>query len=260
MLPQESALLQDWPRFLTAGLLVMVRISGLFVFAPIFSSSAVTPRVKAGFVFAMTILLAPAVSSVSGARPVLDMAALLGELGVGLLFGFSLSMLTESITFAGALLGMEFSFSLVNLLDPNSHVETPVLGQMLGWMAILIMLGAGLDRTLIAAFVRSFMAVPVGRGVIGATTSVAMVHMAGGIFLAGLQLASPVIAAALAVEVTVALIGKLSPQLPTQILSIPVKTMVSYTVLIGSLAVWPGWIERHFVALLDSAGKMLVRA
>ena len=252
--------MRDWPRFLTAGLLVMVRISGLFVFAPIFSSTAVAPRIKAGFVFGMTILLAPAVTSVSGARPVLDMSALLGELGVGLLFGFSLTMLTESISFAGQLLGLQFSFSLVNLLDPNSRVETPVLGQMLGWMAILIMLGAGLDRTLIAAFVRSFMAVPVGRGIIQASTSVALVKMASGIFLAGLQLASPVIAAALAVEVTVALIGKLSPQLPTQILSIPVKTMVSYTVLVGTLAVWPGWIERHFMALLDSAGKMLVRA
>jgi flagellar biosynthetic protein FliR len=260
MLPQESALMKDWPRFLTAGLLVMVRVSGLFVFAPVFSSTAVAPRIKAGFVFAITILLAPVVATVSGARPVLDMSALLGELGVGLLMGFSLSMLTESINFAGMMLGMQFSFSLVNLLDPNTHIETPVLGQMLGWMTTLIILGAGLDRTLIAAFVRSFMTVPVGQGIIQATTSVAMVKMAGGIFLAGLQLASPVIAAALAVEVTVALIGKLSPQLPTQILSIPVKTMVSYTVLIGSLAVWPGWIERHFVALLDSAGKLLVRA
>jgi flagellar biosynthetic protein FliR len=44
------------------------------------------------------------------------------------------------------------------------------------------------------------------------------------------------------------------------VVSIPLKTMVSYAVLIGSLAVWPGWIERHFTALLDSAAKMLVRA
>jgi flagellar biosynthetic protein FliR len=36
--------------------------------------------------------------------------------------------------------------------------------------------------------------------------------------------------------------------------------MVSYVVLIGSLAVWPGWIERHFTTLLDAAAKLLVRA
>jgi flagellar biosynthetic protein FliR len=44
------------------------------------------------------------------------------------------------------------------------------------------------------------------------------------------------------------------------VVSIPLKTMISYVVLIGSLAVWPGWIERHFTALLDAATKMLVRA
>ena len=36
----------DWPRFLSAMVLVMVRISGLMIFAPIFSSAAIPPRVK----------------------------------------------------------------------------------------------------------------------------------------------------------------------------------------------------------------------
>jgi len=35
------------------------------------------------------------------------------------------------------------------------------------------------------------------------------------------------------------------------------KTLSSYVVLLGSLAVWPGWMERHFAALLDAAGKLL---
>jgi len=75
-----------------------------------------------------------------------------------------------------------------------------------------------------------------------------------------LQLAAPVMAAALAVEVTIALVARLSPQLPAMVVSIPLKTLASYVVLIGSLAVWPGWIERHFTALLDAAAKLLVRA
>ena len=256
----DTALKSGWAQFLTAGVLVMVRLSGLMVFVPVFNSAAIAPRIKAGFVFAVTVLLAPVVGLVPGSRAVLDINALLGELGVGLIFGLSLAMLMESLTFAGALLGMEFSFSLVNLLDPNSQVETPVLGQFLGWLGILVILGAGLDRTLLAAVVRSFHVVPVGRGVIQAATGMALLRMGSGIFLAGLQLASPVIAAALAVEMTVALIGKMAPQIPTQILSVPVKTVGAYVVLIGSLAVWPAWIERHYVALLDSAGRLLVRS
>ncbi len=255
-----SALMEDWPQYLTAAMLVLVRLSGLMVFAPLFSSAAIAPRIKAGFVIAMTALLAPAVASIPNARVTLDMKAVLGELGVGLVFGFSLTLLNEALSFAGTLLGMEFSFSLVNLMDPNSMVETPVLGQMLGWLGVLVIIGAGLDRSLLAAVVRSFCTVPVGQAMMQAKTGAALAVMAGGIFLAGLQLAAPVIAAALAVEVTVALVARLSPQLPAMVVSVPLKTMVSYGVLLGSLAVWPGWIERHFTALLDAAGRLMATA
>ena len=156
------------------------------------------------------------------------MRAVLGELGVGLVFGLSLMLLNEALTFAGTLLGLQFSFSLVNLLDPNSMIETAVLGQMLSWLGVLVIIGSGLDRSLLAAVVRSFSAVPVGQAVMQARTGLALATMAGGIFLAGLQLAAPVMAAALAVEVTIALVARLSPQLPAMVVSIPLKTMVSY--------------------------------
>ena len=252
-----STLVRDWPQFLTAAVLVMIRLSGLMVFAPLFSSAAIAPRIKAGFVIAMTVLLSPAVAAVPNARVVLDVKSILGELGVGLVFGLSLMMLNEALTFAGTLLGIQFSFSLVNLMDPNSMIDTPVLGQMLGWLGVLVIIGAGLDRSLLAALVRSFSTVPVGQAVIEAKTGAALAMMAGGIFLAGLQLAAPVIAATLAVEVVIALVSRLSPQLPAMVMSIPLKTMVAYVVLIGSLAVWPGWIERHFTALLDAAGRLM---
>jgi flagellar biosynthetic protein FliR len=257
---EVTGLMADWPRYLTAAVLVMVRLSGLMVFAPVFSSSAIAPRIKVGFVLAMTILLAPEVTMVPGARAVLDGRALLGELSVGLLFGLSLMLLNEALTFAGTLLGLQFSFSLVNLLDPNSMIETAVLGQMLSWLGVLVIIGSGLDRSLLAAVVRSFSAVPVGQAVMQAKSGVTLAMMASGIFLAGVQLAAPVMAAALAVEVTIALVARLSPQLPSLVISVPIKTMVSYVVLIASLAVWPGWIERHFTALLDAAAKLLVRA
>jgi flagellar biosynthetic protein FliR len=247
----------DWPRFLTAGVLVMVRMSGLFVFAPLFSSTAIAPRIKAGLVIAMTVLLAPVVGTLPNARVELDMAGLLGELGVGLTFGFALSLLFEALMFAGQMLGMEFSFSLVNLMDPNSNIQTPVLGQLLNWVGLLVLIGAGLDRSLLAAVMRSFAVVPVGQAVMKATTGSTLAMMTGGVFLAGLQLAAPVIAAALTVEIVVALVGRMSPQLPVMVVSIPLKTLMSYAVLIGSLAVWPAWIERHFTALLDQAAKLV---
>jgi len=250
---------QDWPDLLAAGVLVMVRVSGLMVFAPLLSSAAIAPRIKAGFVIAVTALLAPVVGVLPHARVELGMAQVLGELAVGMTMGFALSLLMEALIFAGQALGMQFSFSLVNLMDPNSSIETPVLGQLLNWVGLLVLIGAGLDRTLLAALMRSFAAVPVGEAAMKAQTGAALAAMTGEVFVAGLQLAAPVIAAALTVEVAVGLVGRLSPQLPVMIVSIPLKTLVSYVVLIGSLAVWPAWIERHFTALLDQAARLVAR-
>lgn len=249
-----------WPEYLEACILVMLRLSGLMIFAPLFSSAAIAPRIKAGFVIAMTILLAPSVALVPDANVNLTMSAILGELGIGLVFGLSLMLLSESLLFAGALLGMEFSFSLVNLMDPNSRIETPVLGQLLNWINLLVVIGVGLDRSLLAGLVRSFRSAPLGHAVVQGKTGAALAGMAGGIFLAGLQLAAPIIAAVTVVEVTVALVSKLSPHLPAMIVGIPLKTLVAYTVLIGSLALWPGWIERHFTALLDAGERLIVQA
>jgi flagellar biosynthetic protein FliR len=247
----------DWPGFLTAGVLVMMRVSGLMVFAPIFSSAAIAPRIKAGFVIAVTVLLAPVVGTLPHARVVLSMSGVLGELAVGLTFGFAASLIVETLMFAGQMLGMEFSFSLVNLMDPNSNIQTAVMAQLLNWLGLLVLIGAGLDRSLLAAVMRSFVAVPVGQAVMKASTGAALAAMTGGVFLAGLQLAAPVVAAALTVEIVVALVGRMSPQLPVMVVSIPLKTLMSYAVLIGCLAVWPAWIERHFTALLDQAAKLV---
>jgi flagellar biosynthetic protein FliR len=247
----------DWPRFLAAGVLVMVRISGLMVFAPLFSSAAIAPRIKAGFVIAVTVLLAPVVGTLSHAPAELSMSSVLGELAVGLTFGFAASLIVETLMFTGQMLGMEFSFSLVNLMDPNSNIQTAVMGQLLNWLGLLVLIGAGLDRSLLAAVMRSFVVVPVGQAVMKASTGAALAAMTGGVFLAGLQLAAPVVAAALTVEIVVALVGRMAPQLPVMVVSVPLKTLMSYAVLIGCLAVWPAWIERHFTALLDQAAKLV---
>jgi len=247
----------DWEQYLSAGVLVGMRLSGLMVFAPIFSSQAIATRVKAVFLIASSILLAPVVAAFPAARVELDVASIAGELAVGLLFGFLLSMLAEMLSFAGQVLGFQFSFSLVNLLDPNSSIQTPLLGQLFSLFGMLTLIAAGLDRVLISGLIRSFMAAPVGSVLLGAHTGLAIVGMAGGIFAAALQLSAPVLAATMLIEVAIALLGKLSPQLPVLAITIPVKTMAGYAVLIGSLAVWPRYIEARFCALLDAAMHLL---
>ncbi len=62
----------------------------------------------------------------------------------------------------GRFAGLQFSFSLVNLLDPASSIQTPLLGELFQLMGTLVVIAAGLDRILLASMVRSFRVAPLG--------------------------------------------------------------------------------------------------
>jgi flagellar biosynthesis protein FliR len=250
----------DWASTLSVMTLVGVRISGLMVFAPVFSSEAIPARVKAVFVVAVSFLVAPIVAAFPRAHAELGLVPVLGELSVGLVFGLTLSLVFEALGFAGQVMGFQFSFSLVNLLDPNSPVQTPLMGQLFSLLGTLTIIGAGLDRTVLAALLRTFSTAPVGTVTLDPRAGMALVPMAAGIFAAAVQLSAPVVAATVLAEVAVALAGKMAPQLPVMAVTVPVKAMLGYTVLIGSLALWPHWIEARFTALLDQAGHLLAGA
>jgi flagellar biosynthetic protein FliR len=237
--------------------LVLVRVTGMIAFAPFFSSAALPMRVKAVFVGAVAFLLAPLVATLPHAQASINFSSLIGELSIGLVYGLSLALLNEMMLFAGQLLGLQFSFSLVNLLDPASPIQTPLMGELFQLMGTLVLITAGLDRILLASMVRSFHAVPLGAFALAPPTALAIVRAASGIFLAAVELAAPVLAATMLLEIAVALMGKLSPQLPVMMLTVPLKTLAGLVILSGSLALWPRFIEARFAGLLDMAERLI---
>ncbi|MGA3159705.1 MAG: flagellar biosynthetic protein FliR [Terracidiphilus sp.] len=247
----------DWTSFLTTMTLALVRVSGMVAFAPFFSSTALPLRAKAVFVGAVAFLLAPLVAALPNARVTLGFSSLLGELAVGLVYGLTLMLLNEMLIFAGQIIGLQFSYSLVNLLDPGSTIQTPLLGELFQLMGTLVVITAGLDRIMLASMVRSFHAVPLGSFALAPTSALEIVRAAGGVFLAAVELAAPVLAATMLVEVAVALLGKLSPQLPVMMMTVPMKTLTGFLILTGCLALWPRFIEARFSGLLDLAERLI---
>jgi len=247
----------EWTTFLSALTLALVRVSGMVGFAPFFSSTALPVRTKAVFVLAVAWLLAPLVAALPHAHTELSFSALLGELAVGLVYGLTLTLLNEMMLFAGQLLGLQFSFSLVNLLDPASSIQTPLLGDLFQLMGTLVLIAAGLDRILLASVIRSFQVAPLGSFALAPASTLAIARAAGGIFLAAVELAAPVLAATLLVEMAVVLISRLSPSLPVTSLTVPLKTLTGFAMLAGALALWPRFFEARFSGLLDLAEQLI---
>lgn len=247
----------QWSTFLSAMVLALIRVSGMVVFAPFFSSNVLAARAKAVFVLAIAYLMAPLVTTLPNARAELSFASILGELAVGLIYGLTLALLGEMLLFAGQIAGVQFSFSLVNLMDPSTSIETPLLGNLFQMMGTLVLITAGLDRILLASLFRSFRVVPLGTFTLAPVVGLTLVRATSGIFLAGVELAAPVLAATMLVEIAIALMGKLSPQLPVMNLTVPAKTLTGFVILTGSLALWPRFIEARFSSLLDLAQQLV---
>jgi flagellar biosynthesis protein FliR len=257
----------NWDSMAAALTLAMVRVSTMLALAPFFAGRSISSRTKAIFALAVCVLLVPVVASAAAAGAQgksieLSFTGLLGEVAVGALYGLTLSLFNEMLLLAGQIVGLQFSFSLVNLLDPASEIQTPLMGDLFQLFGTLVLITAGLDRVLLASMVRSLRVVPLGSFPLAAIPSSAhvLVPLLSGSFFAALELAAPVLAATILVEVSVALLGKLSPQLPVISLTVPMKTLTGFVLLIGSLALWPRFIEARFSSLLDVAEKLLSQA
>jgi flagellar biosynthetic protein FliR len=255
----------NWSSMAAAFALALVRVSSMIALAPFFVSRAIPARTKALFSFTVCVLLVPTIAVAAakgnGAGVELSFEGILGEAAVGVIYGLTLSLFNEMLLIAGQIVGLQFSFSLVNLLDPASEIQTPLMGDLFQMMGTLVLITAGLDRLLLASMVRSVRAVPLGSFPLAAIGGSAktLVPMLSGSFFAALELAAPVLAATVLVEISVALLGKLSPQLPVVALTVPFKTLTGFVLLIGSLALWPRFIEARFSNLLDVAERLITQ-
>ncbi len=257
----------DWDAMAAALTLALVRIGAMLALAPFFTSPSIARQTKAIFAMAVAALLVPAAAAaaVHGPRSSLmriSFSGLLGEVAVGVLYGLTLSLLNEMLLLAGQVIGLQFSFSLVNLLDPASEIQTPLMGDLFQLLGTLVLITAGLDRVLLASMVRSLQVVPLGSFPLAdiAASAKVLVPLLSGSFFAALELAAPVLAATILVEIAVALLGKLSPQLPVISLTVPLKTLTGFVLLIGSLALWPRFIEGRFSSLLDVAERLIAQS
>ncbi len=254
----------DWNAMAAAFALAMVRVSAMLALAPFFLSPSIPRQTKAVFALAVSVLLVPAiaVSAAHGSPIHLTFSGLVGEVAVGALYGLTLSLFNEMLLLAGQTVGLQFSFSLVNLLDPASEIQTPLMGDLFQLLGTLVLITAGLDRVLLASMMRSLHVIPLGTFPLTriAASAQVLVPLLSGSFFAALELAAPVLAATILVEISVALLGKLSPQLPVISLTVPLKTLTGFVLLIGSLALWPRFLEGRFSSLLDVAERLIAPA
>jgi flagellar biosynthesis protein FliR len=241
-------------RAFTIGL----RVGGFMSFAPFLGGASVPARIKAALTVVLTALLYP-VCPVPHLllTPFGWTRIVLVEVTLGLALGLCLQFVIEGAQLAGQLAGFQFAFSLVNIIDPQTEVETPVLSIFHQLFALLIFLNLNVHHWLLRGLVESFDYIPIGSVVISIAAMKELLRYGEGMWLIGLQIATPILLATMLLDVTVGFLSKASPQMPALFLSIPMKSMVGYVVLAIAIGLWPGILERQFNLAVGWSERLL---
>ncbi|MGB6744445.1 MAG: flagellar biosynthetic protein FliR [Terracidiphilus sp.] len=243
---------------ITAALTIGVRLTGLMLFAPFFGSSIIPARVKAVFVIALTALLFPSVERAIvvptlGGWPML----IVTEFMIGVGMGIATNIVFDAVQLTGQVLGVQMGYSLVNILDPQSQVDTTVVAVFYQSIVMLLFLRMDVHYWLLRAVGNSFLYLPPGTAHISGLFTRAIFQIAGDIFGLGVQIAAPVLSATLAADIVLGLLGKASPQMPLMLLGPAVKSLLGIGILAVTLKYWPDLFRRLFLESMLKGEQLL---
>ena len=241
-----------------ALLAIGVRITGIMLFAPFFGSVVIPYRVKAVLVIALTAMLYPMTSA---KIPQISMSQwpmlVMSELLIGVSLGVVTNIVFDGVQMAGQVLSVQMCYSLVNILDPQTQVESTVVATFHQTIAMLIFLRLNVHLWILRALANSFEYLPPTSAHFGAGFVSAALHAGGDVFAVGIQIAAPVLSATLLADIALGLLGKASPQLPLMLLGPAVKSVLGILILISALKYWPNIFERLFLSSMSQADHLL---
>jgi flagellar biosynthetic protein FliR len=228
------------------------------VFAPFTSSDSIAAPIKAALTLLITIVIYPVIN-LAGIR--VDAVGWLGiaagEAAIGLALGLMLQFSFEAVQFAGQICGIQTGFSLVTLLDPQTEADSPSLVVFMQLMAFIAFLELNIHHWILRGVAASFAYLPPGSLHHLSRMSGGLLAAAGRLWLAGLQIAAPVLAVTLLIDVTLGFLGKVAPQFPATLAGLPVKNVLGLGVLAIAARTWPRFFEHEFMLAITQAEKLL---
>jgi flagellar biosynthetic protein FliR len=240
---------------LAGFILVLARVTPLFILAPLFSSSMIPPRVRGIIAVAIAIGLTPI--AMHGQHVPSDPLALAGlvlqGLLVGLGFALTLAVLLAGIEAAGALIDVLSGFSYGMLINPMNGETSAVIARFYALVGTLIFLVIGGDAWTLRGLDRTFELVPLTSGPRLSSLVGGVVHVFAGVFAAALEIAAPVLVALLITDVAFGVVSRVVPQLNVFAVGFPTKVAVTLLVVGASLPFFANWINEQLSMSVGAA-------
>lgn len=235
MLGLSTAQIDAWIVFYAFPL---ARVLGLIATAPLWSTAGIPRRTRLILGLAITVAIAPVLPPMPSVQPA-SLAGLwiLGQqMLIGIAMGFAARIVFAAIDMAGTFIGFQMGLGFATFYDPIDGAQTPVVGEFIGIIALLLFLALDGHLLYVSTLAQSFHAIPVGPEALSPNSWRNLVELGSKIFSAGLLLALPVLVALMITNIGLGVLTKAAPQLNLFALGFPVTLMGGFFAISISLS------------------------
>ena len=239
-------------------MLVIFRVAGIFIMAPMLGSATIPPVVKAMIAIvvglAVTARLAAPV-----AMPATWVALVMGvgrEMLVGGTLGYAASLLFVGVNVAGRNISQQMGIGLAEVYNPQTEGTTDLVSTTLNLLALVIYLSIGGHRLLVEGLMGTFNAVPLMGFSAGADVLEIMLALLTAAFILGVKVAAPVLVTLMLASVAMGLIQRTMPQFNILSAGFQIRVMVSLMILAVAIAALVPMIEIGWSMTMAAMGKL----
>jgi flagellar biosynthesis protein FliR len=236
-----------------------VRIGACLMVAPAFGAQFIPPRFRIILAGALTLLVAPSLSTQSGVVLLSINGAVitLQQVLIGVAAGFVLQIVFDSLAMGGQLLANSMGLSFAFNVDPQHGASTPVVGQLYMLLVTLTFLALNGHIALIEALLRGFQTLPVGMSGITADSAWAVVEWGKYLFEGALAVALPGMTALLIVNLGFGVMSRAAPSLNMFAVGFPITLVFGLAIVMLGLPAVQSSFTSLFALALEALAALL---
>lgn len=214
------------PEKLLGFVMVLTRISAFFMLLPVFGWKTIPVWIKIAITVLISIffsnitVLAIEPKQVGALQAVLLIA---NEATYGLALGLVAALIFSVIQFSGQVIETQMGLDMAQILDPFTEEGATPLGSLLEMIFIILFLSANGHHLFLLIISRSFEAFPAGSIPTTSVLTSGVLKAGSTMFLAGLRLAAPMLAAFLLLLVVLAVLSRIIPEMDIWFISFPLR-------------------------------------
>ncbi|MBC7563850.1 MAG: flagellar biosynthetic protein FliR [Gemmatimonadaceae bacterium] len=254
------------PELLTAAgaatfILLVARIGGLVLIAPIFAAKAVPMKLRTALLVIFSLVLLPVARAHAEVAPVLTPLTMLSETIIGFGLGLGSAIVIAGASAAGDMVSVQMGLAGASVLDPMTNIQVPVMGQFMTAFATLLLFASGGHLVMLSGLGDSLDVLPIGSVPDLGAGLLAMSKLGGQVLMFGVMFSAPVMAATMLTNVALAILTRAAPQLQIITVAFPLQIMAGLFTMAAALSlisVWfTGWATYHDGMLQRILGPML---